>query len=70
MELRGLLSKLILDCNINKKCYILISLFKGMLSARGSALLFADADGATKFNDLKKLDESLISILGCKLKKN
>ncbi|XP_011157796.1 dolichyl-phosphate beta-glucosyltransferase [Solenopsis invicta] len=37
----------------------------GMLSARGSALLFADADGATKFNDLKKLDESLINVLGC-----
>ncbi|KYN06012.1 PREDICTED: dolichyl-phosphate beta-glucosyltransferase isoform X2 [Cyphomyrmex costatus] len=36
----------------------------GMLSARGSALLFADADGATKFNDLKKLDESLINVLG------
>lgn len=38
-----------------------------MLSARGSALLFADADGATKFNDLKKLNESLVDILGCKL---
>ncbi|KAL6265428.1 hypothetical protein P5V15_002225 [Pogonomyrmex californicus] len=36
----------------------------GMLSARGSALLFADADGATKFSDLKKLDESLINVLG------
>ncbi|XP_011067413.1 PREDICTED: dolichyl-phosphate beta-glucosyltransferase [Acromyrmex echinatior] len=36
----------------------------GMLSARGSALLFADADGATKFNDLKKLDENLINVLG------
>lgn len=40
-----------------------------MLSARGSALLFADADGATKFNDLKKLDESLVNVLGCMLKK-
>lgn len=38
-----------------------------MLSARGSALLFADADGATKFNDLEKLKESLVDILGCKL---
>lgn len=38
-----------------------------MLSARGSALLFADADGATKFSDLKKLDESLTKVLGCKL---
>jgi len=37
-----------------------------MLSARGSALLFADADGATKFADLKKLDNSLADVLGCK----
>ncbi|XP_070162005.1 dolichyl-phosphate beta-glucosyltransferase [Polyergus mexicanus] len=36
----------------------------GMLSARGSALLFADADGATEFSDLKKLDESLTKVLG------
>ena len=36
----------------------------GMLSARGSSLLFADADGATKFSDLKKLDESLAEVLG------
>lgn len=39
-----------------------------MLSARGSALLFADADGATKFSDLTKLDESLADVLGCKLR--
>lgn len=38
-----------------------------MLSARGSVLLFADADGATKFGDLEKLDESLENVLGCKL---
>ncbi|KAH1019830.1 dolichyl-phosphate beta-glucosyltransferase isoform X2 [Dendroctonus ponderosae] len=31
----------------------------GMLSARGSLLLFADADGATKFADLRKLEDSL-----------
>ncbi|CAK9819609.1 Dolichyl-phosphate beta-glucosyltransferase [Anthophora plagiata] len=36
----------------------------GILSARGSAILFADADGATKFRDLEKLDNSLESILG------
>ncbi|KZC04417.1 PREDICTED: dolichyl-phosphate beta-glucosyltransferase [Dufourea novaeangliae] len=36
----------------------------GILSARGSAILFADADGATKFGDLEKLDNSLRSILG------
>ncbi|KAJ8679053.1 hypothetical protein QAD02_014840 [Eretmocerus hayati] len=36
----------------------------GMQSARGSALLFADADGATTFSDLKKLDDSLRNLLG------
>ncbi|KAL7300245.1 hypothetical protein TKK_0006884 [Trichogramma kaykai] len=36
----------------------------GMLSARGSVMLFADADGATTFSDLDKLNESLRSILG------
>ncbi|KAH7968348.1 hypothetical protein HPB52_007960 [Rhipicephalus sanguineus] len=30
----------------------------GMLSARGKRLLFADADGATKFSDLDKLEDS------------
>lgn len=65
-----LLNKSILNFNMNENYYVLIYLFKGMLSARGSALLFADADGATKFGDLKKLDESLTSVLGCKLKKN
>ncbi|KAL3224428.1 hypothetical protein MRX96_026549 [Rhipicephalus microplus] len=29
----------------------------GMLSARGKLLLFADADGATKFSDVDKLEE-------------
>lgn len=37
-----------------------------MQSARGSVLLFADADGATKFSDLDKLDDSLRNELGCK----
>ncbi|XP_071862562.1 dolichyl-phosphate beta-glucosyltransferase wollknaeuel isoform X2 [Bombus fervidus] len=36
----------------------------GILSARGSVILFADADGATKFTDLKKLNDSLKNILG------
>ncbi|XP_033334266.2 dolichyl-phosphate beta-glucosyltransferase wollknaeuel [Megalopta genalis] len=36
----------------------------GVLSARGSAILFADADGATKFSDLVKLDNSLRTVLG------
>lgn len=30
-----------------------------MLSSRGSKLLFADADGATKFSDLEILEASL-----------
>ncbi|XP_014471417.1 PREDICTED: dolichyl-phosphate beta-glucosyltransferase [Dinoponera quadriceps] len=42
----------------------------GMLSARGSALLFADADGATKFKDLEKLDESLTDVSGFDYTKN
>ncbi|ENN82673.1 dolichyl-phosphate beta-glucosyltransferase isoform X1 [Dendroctonus ponderosae] len=39
----------------------------GMLSARGSLLLFADADGATKFADLRKLEDSLKELVVCKL---
>lgn len=35
----------------------------GMLSARGSVILFADADGATKFKDLEKLEASLKDVL-------
>lgn len=35
----------------------------GMLSARGKRLLFADADGATKFADLDKLEEVADSLL-------
>ncbi|THD23907.1 Dolichyl-phosphate beta-D-mannosyltransferase [Fasciola hepatica] len=31
----------------------------GMLSARGRSLLFADADGATKFSDVEKLEDAL-----------
>ena len=30
-----------------------------MLSSRGSLLLFADADGATKIQDLAKLEDAL-----------
>ena len=33
-----------------------------MLSSRGKLLLFADADGATKFADLEKLEAELIKI--------
>lgn len=35
---------------------------QGMLSARGRNLLFADADGATKFSDYDKLAEALATI--------
>lgn len=36
-----------------------------MHRARGSALLFADADGATTFSELSKLNQSLKELLGC-----
>ncbi|CAG9762348.1 unnamed protein product [Ceutorhynchus assimilis] len=35
----------------------------GMLSTRGALLLFADADGATKFADLIKLEESIENLI-------
>lgn len=34
-----------------------------MYSARGALVLFADADGATKFSDLTKLEDSLTELL-------
>lgn len=34
----------------------------GMLSARGRDLLFADADGATKFADLAQLEKSMVEL--------
>ncbi|KAI9011331.1 nucleotide-diphospho-sugar transferase [Gaertneriomyces semiglobifer] len=36
---------------------------QGMLAARGKRLLFADADGATKFSDLGLLESSLAQIM-------
>lgn len=36
----------------------------GMLSARGRFLLFADADGATKFPDYAKLEQSMTKLVG------
>lgn len=33
----------------------------GMLSARGNNLLFADADGATKFSDIEKLEKEMVA---------
>nr|CAG4635006.1 EOG090X0BIY [Alona affinis] len=35
----------------------------GMLSSRGQQLLFADADGATKFGDITKLQENLKQLI-------
>lgn len=34
-----------------------------MLSARGALLLFADADGATKFSDYMKVENAMKNIL-------
>lgn len=34
-----------------------------MYSARGALLLFADADGATKFSDFTKLEESITELI-------
>ncbi|XP_017780287.1 PREDICTED: dolichyl-phosphate beta-glucosyltransferase [Nicrophorus vespilloides] len=42
----------------------------GMQSARGAMLLFADADGATRFSDLTKLELSLQDILKSDYLKN
>ncbi len=36
--------------------------FQGMLSSRGRLLLFADADGATKFADFEKLETEIKKI--------
>ncbi|XP_050299758.1 dolichyl-phosphate beta-glucosyltransferase [Anthonomus grandis grandis] len=35
----------------------------GMLSSRGALLLFADADGATKFADISKCEESITGLI-------
>ena len=34
-----------------------------MLSSRGQQLLFADADGATKFSDISKLQDNLKQLM-------
>uniref|UniRef100_A0A1I8EBV0 Dolichyl-phosphate beta-glucosyltransferase n=1 Tax=Wuchereria bancrofti TaxID=6293 RepID=A0A1I8EBV0_WUCBA len=39
---------------------------RGVLCARGSLILFADADGATKFADFQRVEEELLSLTdGC-----
>ncbi|XP_062092677.1 uncharacterized protein LOC133798420 [Humulus lupulus] len=37
---------------------------KGMLHSRGELLLMLDADGATKINDLEKLENQILSVAG------
>lgn len=37
---------------------------QGVQSARGHVILFADADGATKFPDIKNLEEALLKLVG------
>lgn len=37
---------------------------QGVQSARGHVILFADADGATKFPDIAKLEEALSKLVG------
>lgn len=41
-----------------------LSFVKGMQSARGKYLLFADADGATTFSDYDKLEDEMKTLLG------
>lgn len=38
---------------------LFLSLLKGTLSSRGKVILMADADGATKFSDIEKLEAGL-----------
>nr|CAI5842786.1 unnamed protein product [Callosobruchus analis] len=42
----------------------------GINSSRGALVLFADADGATKFSDLVKLEVAMANILGCDYQKD
>jgi len=39
-------------------------MIQGVMSARGRLILFADADGATKFSDLSKLESQLPRLKG------
>ncbi|CAG9829463.1 unnamed protein product [Diabrotica balteata] len=41
-----------------------------MQSARGSVLLFADADGATTFADITKVEDGLFSLVNCDYQKD
>lgn len=41
-----------------------LSFLQGVLSCRGKLILFADADGATRFSDLANLEKSLKDTAG------
>lgn len=44
-----------------------IFLLQGIESCRGATILFADADGASKFEDLTKLEVALKGLTKCDL---
>jgi dolichyl-phosphate beta-glucosyltransferase len=44
-------------------------MYQGVLSARGQWILFADADGATKFSDFTKLEKSALNAMKVRIKK-
>lgn len=46
---------------------MIICCLQGMQSARGRKLLFADADGATEFEDLVKLESALELLIKSKV---
>jgi len=52
------------------KFKIIFPCFQGVESSRGAVILFADADGATKFADLSKLESGLVDLLKGKPKSN
>ena len=41
--------------------------FQGVQSSRGALILFADADGATKFEDISKLELAMKLLIKCNL---
>jgi hypothetical protein len=45
-------------------------MYQGVLSARGQWILFADADGATKFSDFTKVEKSALNAMKVSIKKN
>lgn len=42
--------------------------YQGVLSARGEWILFADADGATKFSDFNKVEKKALDAMKVKSK--